>query len=73
MWKDIIGSNRHEEGMEAVDLGAGLEPGIVGYGKGLESNCYIVAGLFYFIWFGVCFNLLGQKVKGWGAAEIRGE
>ena len=33
-WTD--GGNGHEEGMEAVDLGAGWEPAIVGVREGMK-------------------------------------
>ena len=38
----------------------------------LKPNCFILVGLFYFIWFGVCFSLPRRqvKVKGWGAMDI---
>ena len=49
--------------MEGVDLGGGWEPD-----KGTGRNEVLknkLAGLFYFIWFGVCFtfSLIGRKWK----------
>ena len=45
-----MGNNGHEERMEGVDLGMGLEP-VKGTGRNkvLKPNCYIVECLFYFI------------------------
>ena len=63
--------------MEGVNLEGGLRT-VHGTGTGrnkvLKPNCFIVAGLFYFIKFGVYFSLLRNRwqVKGWGAMDIRG-